>query len=178
MDITPEIKQEIAESVYQTLLDNENIPTQDDIDSLQQELEDAIANKADGSVITGLTTQLTNMQDVVDANAEAIRIVEEQIDGVSDSILTEGDMAKIAVALYGADGEQILRDAGIDTSDMVFADNIFTQTIAAGVGTFIEVKAENITGTTISGKTIQSTDPDAWTLNENGSGHLANGNIS
>ena len=184
MDVTDKIKQEIVDSVYQTLLENESIPTQDQIDSLQQELEDAIANKADNDVITGLAAQLTNMQDTVDANEEAIRIVEEQINGVSDSILTEGDMAKVAVALYGADGEQILADAGINTSNMVFADNIFTQTIAAGVGTFIEVKAEDIQGTTISGKTIQSADEygdnlgEAWRLESTGAGHLANGNIS
>jgi hypothetical protein len=42
MDVTDEIKLEIADSVYQTLLDNESIPTQDNINEAISELESKI----------------------------------------------------------------------------------------------------------------------------------------
>lgn len=75
------------------------------------------------------------------------------------------------------------------TEDMVSAPNVVTQQLVALIGHFGQVKASNIVGSEIEGHTIKSsatiTDGEsqfngqsAWTLYNDGSGHLAKGNIN
>ena len=75
------------------------------------------------------------------------------------------------------------------TDDMVSAPNVVTQQLVALIGHFGQIKASNIVGSEIEGHTIKSsatiTDGEsqfngqsAWTLYNDGSGHLAKGNIN
>jgi hypothetical protein len=68
------------------------------------------------------------------------------------------------------------------TDDSISAENLFAKKMVALVGKFAEVQASKITGDRIVGKTISSTNTvdgqPSWELNNNGSGHFANNNIS
>lgn len=62
-------------------------------------------------------------------------------------------------------------------SDAVEAPTVYTQNLVALIGKFGQIKATNIVGSEISGKTVKSTN-GSWELNNNGAGKLADGNIT
>ena len=102
-------------------------------------------------------------------------------DGNKDdpSVLSSGDLYNLSLAACGAAAAKALDEGSIA------ADNVFAHNIVVLCGTFAEVQAEKIAGTEIKGKTIKSDEPisdtdntPTWQLNNDGSGHLANKNIS
>ena len=77
-----------------------------------------------------------------------------------------------------------LIDDTVITDDMVSTENVFTQKIVALIGNFGKINAGQVEAGTLKGSNIESTntinytnDP-VWRLNNNGSGWLANKNIS
>ena len=80
---------------------------------------------------------------------------------------------------WGANGKIQFGDKNgfMGEGTVIDGRNIRTGTISADHLQAGAILAENISGSTITGKTIKSSD-GAWELNNDGSGHLANGHIT
>ena len=186
-------KEEIAATVRDTILSdvNTNIaeatgPIQSDLESTKQRLEEATTDlmdaiaKGDAEAIEQAEAALAkaNAAHTLAENASngltTLQTAVNNIGTENSSILSLNDLQLLSIAALGSDAATKDLFPGTDTE---FADNVFAKNIVGLVGTFGEVKAEKITGTTITGKTITN-DNGTWMLNNDGSGKLANGNIS
>ena len=93
-----------------------------------------------------------------------------------DGGLTEEDVKLLAIAAL--QDETKLPEGG------QAIESVFAQNVIALVGTFAKINAENIGAGTISGNTLQSSEPISeeddrpkWVLENDGSGYLANDHI-
>ena len=112
----------------------------------------------------------TNLNDVLDEQNNAIIDLNIALDNIgtdASSVLSPSMIAQLA--LTATEG------TSIDES------SVKSSWILGMIGTFGSVKAERLTGTTIEGKNIQSSDKindiPIWKIDSNGAGHLAGGNI-
>lgn len=148
--------------------------TKEQIDELERNLNDAIENSGDKEAIAKAATALKTAEDV---NA-ALESLEKKIlpDGKLDgTLLKPEDVYNLSVAGLGNDIA--------DSEGELHENAVFAKQIVGLVATFGSIDADNITGDSISGKTVQSSDADgnlgeAWKLEGTGAGHVANGQIS
>ena len=120
----------------------------EEIDELKLELDALNANHA-------------NMNSALDALSQEIQDV--------NSIFSGGQINEIIKTA-------LITEVDIQP-DKILTPEMLATKIVALIGNFGQINATNIIGSEISGKTIKSID-DKWLLNNNGSGMLANGNIS
>ena len=95
--------------------------------------------------------------------------LEARLNSVSGSIMSAGQINELV-------NTALINSVNI-SSDAVEAPTVYTQNLVALIGKFGQIKATNIVGSEISGKTVKSTS-GSWELNNNGAGKLANGNIT
>ena len=112
---------------------------------------------------------------------EALEILKTDFENLSNGItdgtvFSEGQLNEII--------KTALIDETVITDEMVSTPNVFTQKIVALIGNFGKINAGQVEAGTLKGSTIESTnkingtnDP-VWTINNSGSGYLANKNIS
>lgn len=133
-------------------------------------LEQTTGNKNE---INELKLQL----DVVKADNDAMNTaleslskeLETGLNDVSGSIMSAGQINDLV-------STALINSVNI-SDDAVEAPTVYTQNLVALIGKFGQIKAANIVGSEISGKTVKSTS-GSWELNNNGAGKLANGNIT
>ena len=130
--------------------------------------------------IVGLAAQVSALQ----ANDEATTALKElftadengKYTNINKSALSQEDIAALTIAMYGVDGEEIMKNAGIDTDSMDFSNAVFAKFLAAGTGKFIEIDAENIDTTNLKVTHAESTTL-GWKLEDTGDAEFANGNV-
>ena len=141
--------------------------TKEEIDNLEQTLNDLISNNGSEQAIADAKAAL----DKANAVNEELQSLKDKFneDGtIKNSVLNEIDIYNLSKAALGTD---------------ISENGVFAQQIVGLIATFGSVKADNITGDSISGKTLQSAGSSedelgkAWKLEETGAGHIANGNI-
>lgn len=147
------------------------------INNLKDLLTQSDANTKDllQAKIDALTQEQNRMHTTIESLRNSLGDVEEGLEGA----LTEAHINEIIQAG--------LIDGTFWTEDTIGSETVLGRKIVGLIGTFGSVDAENITGNTIKGKTVRSlndvtlidgsTGPK-WELNNDGSGHLANGRIS
>ena len=118
---------------------------------------------ADGDA--ALTTQLTAQAQTLQSQAQTLQTLNTTLNNIGQegSVLSPAKIAELA--LTAAKGTSIDENA------------VKSGLIMGLVGEFGSVKAANISGDTIEGKTIKSTG-DKWFIGKDGDGKLANGNIT
>lgn len=160
---------------------------------ITREYREAIENKANDILNNFETSSETDKQAILDQLTElgqkdetlaegveslrsAITSLNNKVDGLDqpESVLSDNDVKKIVTAS--------LIQKSFWSNDSIGSPTVAGNEIVGLIGTFGKIKTENLEGTLIEGKTVQSI-PDsegniAWQLNNAGNGHLANGNIS
>jgi hypothetical protein len=133
-------------------------------------LEQTASNKNE---INELRLQLDAVRADNDAMNTALEALSAELEAglndVSGSIMSAGQINDLV-------STALINSVNI-ASDAVEAPTVYTQNLVALIGKFGQIKAANIVGSEISGKTVKSTS-DSWELNNNGAGKLANGNIT
>lgn len=170
---------------------------------IDEEFKDAVNTKIEqakgelNNSFIAKTTEITNKITLLEqtaGNKNEINELRLQLDAVR----ADNDAMNTALEALGAELEAGLNDVSgsimsagqindlVSTalinsvnisSDAVEAPTVYTQNLVALIGKFGQIKATNIVGSEISGKTIKSTN-GSWELNNNGAGKLANGNIT
>ena len=133
-----------------------------------------------------LESNNADKQTALDKLADDLKKIESEVSSITTDLNVNGLFTREQI-------KEIADTAFIEsttfTEDMVSAPNVVTQQLVALIGHFGQVKASNIVGSEIEGHTIKSsatiTDGEsqfngqsAWTLYNDGSGHLAKGNIN
>lgn len=181
-EITEEDKTEIINAAAAQALTNIEgaYYTKEEIDTLKQSLNTAI-NTGDEKAIADAEAAL-NTANSFNASLASLKskfVVNEDgtVGVLKNDSLNPSDIYDLSVAALG--------DDIADSEGELHENALFAKQIVSVISTFGTVKADNITGNTISGKTLQSdtsvSDSDAdptWQLNNDGSGHLANKHIS
>ena len=138
------------------------------------------ASDEDKQIILDQLTELGQKDETLAEGVEslrsAIKSLNNKVDNIDqpESVLSDNDVKKIITAS--------LIQKSFWSNDSMGSPTVAGNEIVGLVGTFGKIKTENLEGTLIEGKTVQSI-PDsegniAWQLNNAGNGHLANGNIS
>lgn len=170
---------------------------------IDEEFKDAVNTKIEqakgelNNSFIAKTTEITNKITLLEqtaGNKNEINELRLQLDAVR----ADNDAMNTALEALGAELEAGLNDVSgsimsagqindlVSTalinsvnisSDAVEAPTVYTQNLVALIGKFGQIKAANIVGSEISGKTVKSTS-GSWELNNNGAGKLANGNIT
>lgn len=133
-------------------------------------LEQTSGNKNE---INELRLQLDAVKTDNDAMNTALESLSKELEtglnDVSGSIMSAGQINDLV-------STALINSVNI-SDDAVEAPTVYTQNLVALIGKFGQIRATNIVGSEISGKTVKSTD-GSWELNNNGAGKLANGNIT
>ena len=170
---------------------------------IDEEFKDAVNTKIEqakgelNNSFIAKTTEITNKITLLEqttGNKNEINELRLQL----DAIRADNDAMNTALEALGAELEAGLNDVSgsimsagqindlVSTAlinsvnisdDAVEAPTVYTQNLIALIGKFGQIKAANIVGSEISGKTVKSTS-GSWELNNNGAGKLANGNIT
>lgn len=132
-----------------------------------------------------LESNNADKQTALDKLADDLRKIESEVSSITTDLNVNGLFTREQIKEIA---DTALIESTTFTDDMVSAPNVVTQQLVALIGHFGQVKASNIVGSEIEGHTIKSsatiTDGEsqfngqsAWTLYNDGSGHLAKGNI-
>ena len=127
----------------------------------------------DKNEINELKLQLDAVKADNDAMNTALEALSTELEAglndVSGSIMSAGQINELV-------NTALINSVNI-SNDAIEAPTVYTQNLVALIGKFGQIKATNIVGSEISGKTVKSTS-GSWELNNNGAGKLANGNIT
>lgn len=181
-DQMSEIEESVKEAVFkdtQELIDEANedfgnrlSAATDEFNKAKDDLQEAIKNGDEAAILAALEevkktyATLENLQNLTDA----LGTLQNTVDNIDNSFIDESEarrLAEAAVSNIVVTAEQVV---GLD-------------------GLFAQLKVEDLKGTTITGKTVQSGEIDeisgdiinqgnAWKLENTGAGHIANGQIS
>ena len=132
-----------------------------------------------------LESNNADKQTALDKLADDLRKIESEVSSITADLNVNGLFTREQIKEIA---DTALIESTTFTDDMVSAPNVVTQQLVALIGHFGQIKASNIVGSEIEGHTIKSsatiTDggsqfngQSAWTLYNDGSGHLAKGNI-
>lgn len=175
------------EALLTEALQNINISyySKEEIDKLKQSLDQAIKDgdkKAIADASAALETAANSFNAELDSLKSKFKTGEDGKTYLDSSALNEADIYNLSVAALGNDIK--------DSEGTLHENALFAKQIVGVISTFGSVKADNIIGDTITGKTIQSADTDAdgniiegskgnaWKLESTGAGRLANGSIT
>lgn len=172
-DLLNEIKQEseLITKEYREALENKANDILNDFENSSEADKQAILDQ-----LTKLGQKDETLAEGVESLRSAIQSLNNKVDNIDqpESVLSDNDVKKIITAS--------LIQKSFWSDDSMGSPTVAGNEIVGLVGTFGKIKTENLEGTLIEGKTVQSI-PDsegniAWQLNNAGNGHLANGNIS
>ena len=174
--------QKIVNNNKQSIIDASVQISQQNINTAKQTLTDELNTKAaalqkainDGD--TAAIAQANAALEKANDAKEAVGVLEGAIEDLEGSVFSEGDITNLSIAA--------IQTATEITGDTVASQTVIGRNIIGLAGTFAKIQAENIEGTTISGKTIQSankisgTNDPTWQIKNAGDGYLAQKNIS
>lgn len=172
-DLLKEIKQEseLITKEYRTAIENKANDILNNFETSSETDKQAILDQ-----LTNLGQKDETLAEGVESLRSAIQSLNNKVDNIDqpESVLSDNDVKKIITAS--------LIQKSFWSNDSMGSPTVAGNEIVGLVGTFGKIKTENLEGTLIEGKTVQSI-PDsegniAWQLNNAGNGHLANGNIS
>lgn len=179
--IIAEATAELVDGLYYSNEDGEKLA------EAQTALNKAIyGDDSNPEEVVGLAAQVSALE----TEQESLQYLKDMFDekdgkySISSDVFNEKDLAALTVAMYGADGEEIMTKASIDTDSMNFSNASFAKVFFGGAGKFITISAEQIDGGTISGITVQNGATDSlkagegWKLNADGTGNIGPLNIS
>jgi hypothetical protein len=125
--------------------------TKEQIDELERNLNDAIENSGDAQAIADAKAAL----DKANAVNDELKSLQQKFneDGtIKESVLNETDIYNLSKAALGTD---------------ISENGVFAQQIVGLIGTFGSVKADNITGDSISGLVFKSAQDCTFTEETN-----------
>lgn len=181
--LSDEDKQAIVTEAVENL--NKSFYTIAEIDALKKNLQEAIESgdaKATADAASALNAANSFNAELASLKSKFNTNEDGTLGTLNSSALNESDIYDLSVAALGNDIE--------DSEGELHEDALFAKQIVGVISTFGSVKADNIVGDTITGKTIQSADTDAdgniiegskgnaWKLESTGAGRLANGSIT
>lgn len=138
-------------------------------DSLTDELERLKADGADKDAISELELRIDALNNNYVDQQNSLSLIENSITDIENSVMSPGQLNELIETAF-IDGTYI-------QDDSVSSPNMFTQNLVALIAKFGTVRALNIIGDEIEGKTISSVDGN-WHIGKDGDGSLAGGNIS
>lgn len=183
--------EELRESLENKIKDAGGLSTSD-LDEAKELLKSDYQSKIDN--LKALLEQSDDhTKELLQANIDALTREQDKIHTTIESL--RNSLGDIEDGLEGALTEEQINEiiqAGLIndtfwTEDTIGSETVLGRKIVGLIATFGSVDAENITGNTIKGKTVRSLDDvtlidgttgPKWELNNDGSGHLANGRIS
>ena len=173
----------VAEKVAENL-DNAEIASSQDLEDAKTELSNALKDletayqQGDQDAIEAAKNAVAKADaanTLANNTSEGLKTLQEAFDNF-DGGLSEEDVKLLAIAAL--QDETKLPEGG------QAIESVFAQNVIALVGTFAKINAENIGAGTISGNTLQSSEPISeeddrpkWVLENDGSGYLANDHI-
>ena len=139
---------------------------------LLEKLEQFKQEGVNQDAITDLELQIEALKSNYNDMLESLEAVKESVKEIGDSVMSEGQLNElIQVAL--------IKETTI-TDDMVTTPNLFATNLVALIAKFGTIRALNIIGDEIQGKTISNyngNEEPIWKLDKDGDGYLANKNI-
>lgn len=145
-------------------------------DSLTAQIEKLKLEGGDADAIRELELQLDALNNNYVDMQNSLNAIEDSIIDIESSVMSPGQLNELLDAA--------LIEKTTITDDMVETPNVYTKNLVALIAKFGTVRALNIVGDEIEGKTIsaydkiEGTDEPTWKLDRQGDGYLANKNIS
>lgn len=163
-DFSDEIKQALVEETLKSL--NNAYYSKEEINNLYGALDEAVNNEDTGAIAKA--SAALNTANSFNAEINSLKAKFNEDGTLQKSVLNVNDIYDLSVAALGND----IPDSG----NVLHEDAVFAKQIVSVISTFGSVKADNIEGDTISGKTVKSTEGN-WELREDGSATLGSGGI-
>lgn len=138
-------------------------------DDLNNQLAKLKLEGADAAAIAALELRIDTLNNNYVDQQNSLSRIEDSVLGIQNSVMSPGQLDELVRA-------SMITETKI-TDDMVEAPNVYTKNLVALIAKFGTVRALNIIGDEIEGKTIKSIDGN-WHINKDGDGRLANGNIT
>lgn len=174
----------------QTAINTAITNIRNDYDAKYAELIDSIADvreNGNADELAELNLRLDALTADANDKVSTLESLNERIIKLSNDVLAISEGIEDGSALSNGQLNDIINTALIESTtisdDMVETPNLYTSNLVALIGKFGTIKADNIDGNGIYGKTIGSnnnilgtTDPK-WVINNDGSGYLAQKNI-
>ena len=155
----------------------------DDYDSkvndLTERIEQLKLEGVDNALLRELELRLDALKNNYVDQKNSISKIEDSVLDIKNSVMSPGQLNELIETAF-IDGTYI-------QDDSVSSPNMFTQNLVALIAKFGTIRALNIIGDVIEGKTLSAyVSPDdkdngiepSWKLNKDGDGYLANGNIT
>lgn len=145
-------------------------------DSLTAQIEKLKLEGGDADAIRELELQLDALNNNYVDMQNSLNAIEDSIIDIESSVMSPGQLNELLDAA--------LIEKTTITDDMVETPNLYTKNLVALIAKFGTVRALNIVGDEIEGKTIsaydkiEGTNEPTWKLDRQGDGYLANKNIS
>ena len=145
-------------------------------DSLTAQIEKLKLEGGDADAIRELELQLDALNNNYVDMQNSLNSIEDSIIDIESSVMSPGQLNELLDAA--------LIEKTTITDDMVETPNVYTKNLVALIAKFGTVRALNIVGDEIEGKTIsaydkiEGTNEPTWKLDRQGDGYLANKNIS
>lgn len=139
---------------------------------LLEKLEQFKQEGVNQDAITDLELQIEALKSNYNDMLESLEAVKESVKEIGDSVMSEGQLNELIQAA-------LIKETTI-TDDMVTTPNLFATNLVALIAKFGTIRALNIIGDEIQGKTISNyngNEEPIWKLDKDGDGYLANKNI-
>lgn len=151
---------------------NKSYYSMDQIDELEEQLQKAINDGCTDAIAhaSAALDKANSFNEELNSLKSKFKTDEFGKTYLDSSALNVADIYSLSVAALGNDIA--------DSEGTLHEEAVFAKQIVGVISQFGSVKADNITGDVISGKTVQSSDEGGWKLNNAGDGYLANKNIS
>ena len=163
-DFSDEIKQALVTETLNNL--NDSYYSKEEINNLYATLDEAVNNKDTGAIAKA--SAALNTANSFNEEINSLKSKFNEDGTIKNSVLNEDDIYDLSVAALGNDIA--------DSSNVLHEDAVFAKQIVGVISKFGSVKADNIEGDVISGKTVKSTEGN-WELREDGSATLGSGGI-
>lgn len=145
-------------------------------DNLYEQLEKLKQDGADIEAIKELELRIDALNNNYIDQHNSLKRIEDSIADIGDSVMSPGQLNELV--------NTALIEKTTITDDMIETPNLYTKNLVALIAKFGTVRALNIIGDEIEGKTISAydkidgTNEPTWKLDRQGNGYLANKNIS
>lgn len=136
---------------------------------LLEKLEKLKQEGVNNDVITELELQINTLKTNYNDMLNSLNAIKDSVNEIGDSVMSESQLNELIQSA-------LIKETTI-TNDMVTTPNVFASNLVALIAKFGTIRALNIIGDEIEGKTISSIDGN-WHIGKDGDGSLADGNIS
>jgi hypothetical protein len=178
-DIRRTLTEENADYLHNKLLEaSESLKTdyESKYEILNNKLDTLKSEGANADELHELELQIDALNNNYADMQNGLSAIEDSIIDIENSVMSPGQLNELI--------DTALIERTTITEDMVETPNVYTQNLVALIAKFGTVRALNIVGDEIEGKTIsaydkiEGTDEPTWKLDRQGNGYLANKNIS